>query len=69
MANRSRFRAGSGYGGSEYTFDASTVAVPYGNTIYQYATGADGSGYYSTYDGSSVDGLVDLAEPAGQYRI
>ena len=42
---------GSGYGAGEYDFDASTVAVPYDGSIYQYATGAGGeivlAGFYS----------------------
>ena len=45
--------AGSGYGASDYSFNASTVAVPYGGGLYQYATGKDGAGYYSVYGGDA----------------
>src|SRR5215218_5327872 len=44
---------GSGYEAGTYDFDYSTVAVPYDGSIYQYATGADGAGYYSVYGGDS----------------
>ena len=45
--------SGSEYGAGQYSFDASTVAVPYDGNLYQYATGADGAGYYATYDGTA----------------
>ena len=50
--------AGGGYSegyqvdeAGDYTFAASPAYAPYKDSIYAFATGADGSGYYATYDG------------------
>lgn len=45
--------AGGGQVQNGYQYAAGPYAVKYKNTLYVYGTGADGTGYYSTYDGTT----------------
>jgi len=49
LAFDGEYGKGSKVGGGDYK--ASTYAVTADDTLYQYATGTDGSAYYTTYDG------------------
>jgi hypothetical protein len=48
---------GGGY--NEYTFVASTHATDAQDSIYQFATGTDGKGYYAKYGGTNWTDLGD----------
>ena len=38
-------------GGNAYTYAAAPYAIEYEDVLYEYATGEDGKGYYTTFDG------------------
>lgn len=46
------FSGGGQVGGNAYQYQAAPEPVAYGDKFYIYATGKDGTGYYTTYDGS-----------------
>ena len=45
------FDGGKQIGGDKYEYGYSTYSATYDGDLYQYETGKDGYGYYSTYDG------------------
>jgi len=46
----------NGYGGSDVTFEYSSYTAEYDDAVYQYASGDDGTAYYTTYDGDEWSG-------------
>ena len=51
LAQATPFDGGGQIGGDDYTYDSGPYAIVYDGTLYEYATGTDGKGYYTTYDG------------------
>ncbi len=48
-AQEAAFAGGGSVDGDAYTFAAGPFALVYQDTLYEYATGEDGQGYYTTY--------------------
>jgi hypothetical protein len=48
--------ADSGYGSTDVSFKYSSYATEYDDSVYQYASGDDGTAYYTTYDGQEWSG-------------
>jgi len=67
--------AGGGYSegyqvdeGGEYTFAASPAYASYNDSLYAFATGKDGSGYYATYDGKEWGAWQGYAAQPVKYQ-
>ena len=50
-AHEGTFGDGGQVGGNAYTYAAAPYAIEYEDVLYEYATGEDGKGYYTTFDG------------------
>src|SRR3712207_4051008 len=62
FAQDAPYGGGGQIGGDEYEYAAAPYAIGYDGEVYEYATGEDGKGYYTTYDGeewSSWEGWDD----------
>jgi len=68
LAYDGSFEGGGQVSGDAYTYAAAPYAVSYQDAVYEYATGEDGKGYYTVYDGQAYSEWAGWDDQPADYQ-
>ena len=68
FAQDGAFEGGGQVSGDAYQYAAAPYALPYQDSLYEYATGKDGKGYYTVYDGQAYSAWAGWEDQPADYQ-